>query len=69
MTRTYTIVLDPYADEGGYTVLVPSLPGCITQGGSVEECLERAREAIALHIAAWLTTASLFRRNRSILNF
>ena len=52
MTRTYTIVLDPDADEGGYSVLVPSLPGCITQGGSVEECLERAREVIALHIAA-----------------
>jgi len=28
--RTYTIVLDPDPDEGGYTVTVPALPGCIT---------------------------------------
>ncbi len=30
--RTYTVVLDPDPDEGGYTVTVPALPGCITQG-------------------------------------
>jgi antitoxin HicB len=47
--RTYTIVLDPDPD-GGYTVTVPALPGCITQGESVEECLARAQEAIELYI-------------------
>jgi predicted RNase H-like HicB family nuclease len=54
LTRTYTIVLDPDVEEGGYTVLVPALPGCVTQGKSVEQCVERAQEAIALHIAALL---------------
>lgn len=44
--RTYTIILEPDLEEGGYTVTVPSLPGCITQGETVEECLERAKEAI-----------------------
>lgn len=29
-TRTYTIVLEP-AEEGGYNVWVPALPGCVTQ--------------------------------------
>jgi len=33
-------------EEGGYTVTVPALPGCITQGETVEQCIERAREAI-----------------------
>ena len=48
--RTYTIVLEP-EETGGHTVLVPALPGCFTQGRSVDECRERAAEAIAVHIA------------------
>jgi len=32
--------------EGGYTVIVPSLPGCVTYGETVEEAIEMAREAI-----------------------
>ncbi|MEO9028977.1 MAG: type II toxin-antitoxin system HicB family antitoxin [Ktedonobacteraceae bacterium] len=44
--RAYTIILEPDVEEGGYTVTVPALPGCITQGKTVEQCLERAREAI-----------------------
>lgn len=44
--RTYTIILEPDLEEGGYTVTVPALPGCITQGETVEECLERAKGAI-----------------------
>ena len=50
MTRQYTIVLEPDTEEGGYTVTVPALPGCITQGESVEQCIERAREAIEGYI-------------------
>ena len=48
--RRYTIVLDPDLEEGGYTVTVPALPGCVTQGDSVEQCVERAQEAIAAYI-------------------
>ncbi len=46
----YAIVLHPEPEEGGYSVTVPALPGCFTQGETVEECIERAKEAIALHI-------------------
>jgi predicted RNase H-like HicB family nuclease len=38
------------AEEGGYTVEVPSLPGCISQGETVEEAVANIREAIALYI-------------------
>lgn len=48
--RTYTIVIVP--DDGVFAVLVPALPGCVTQGNSVEEAIERAREAVAGHIQA-----------------
>ena len=47
--RTYSIVVDPDPD-GGFTVTVPALPGCITQGESIEECLAHAQEAIELYI-------------------
>ena len=36
--------------EGGYTVTVPSLPGCVTFGETVEEAITMAREAIELYL-------------------
>lgn len=36
--------------EGGFTVNVPSLPGCITFGGTLDEAISMAREAIELYI-------------------
>lgn len=35
---------------GGYTVIVPALPGCITYGEDVDEAITMAREAIELYI-------------------
>lgn len=37
-------------EEGGYTVLVPALPGCITYGETVDEAIEMAKEAIELYV-------------------
>lgn len=42
---TYTVVLLREAD-GGYSVMVPALKGCWTQGDSLPEALEMAKEAI-----------------------
>ncbi len=43
----YTVVLEPDEEGRGYTVRVPALPGCITQGRTREEALTNAQEAIA----------------------
>lgn len=43
------IILEP-SDEGGYTVIVPSLPGCISEGDSREEALRNIKEAIELYL-------------------
>ncbi|HLH22133.1 MAG TPA: type II toxin-antitoxin system HicB family antitoxin [Chloroflexota bacterium] len=48
----YTVVLIPEPEEGGFSVLVPVLPGCVTQGETVDEALANAREAIQLHVRA-----------------
>ena len=36
--------------EGGFTVFVPSLPGCITYGDTLDEAIEKAKEAIEVYI-------------------
>ena len=38
------------AEEGGYCVTVPALPGCISEGDSYEEALENIKDAIRLHV-------------------
>jgi predicted RNase H-like HicB family nuclease len=43
------IVLEP-SDEGGYTVYAPALPGCISEGETIEEAMANIREAIALYL-------------------
>jgi predicted RNase H-like HicB family nuclease len=43
------IVLEPSA-EGGYTAYVASLPGCISEGDTLEEALANVREAIELYL-------------------
>lgn len=47
--RTYRILLTP-EEEGGFSVSVPALPGCFTQGETVEEAIQMAREAISVYI-------------------
>jgi predicted RNase H-like HicB family nuclease len=43
------VVLEP-SDEGGYTVYVPSLPGCISEGDTLEEALANIKEAVELYL-------------------
>jgi len=43
------VVLEP-SDQGGFTVFVPSLPGCISEGDTVEEALKNIQEAIELYL-------------------
>jgi len=43
------IVLEQ-SKEGGYTVYVPSLPGCISEGETKKEALKNIKEAIELYL-------------------
>jgi antitoxin HicB len=47
--RTYRILLTP-EEEGGFSVSVPALPGCFTQGETIDEAIEMAKEAISVYI-------------------
>ena len=52
----YTALLDPDPNGAGYTVTVPALPGCITEGPTIDEALVNAREAIACHVEGLLAS-------------
>ena len=43
------VILEP-SEEGGFTALVPALPGCISEGKSRKEALKNIREAIQLYL-------------------
>ena len=45
----FKVILEP-SDDGGFTVYVPVLPGCISEGETKEEALENIREAINLYL-------------------
>ena len=43
------VVLEP-SDDGGYTVTVPALPGCISEGSTKAEALRNIKQAVALYL-------------------
>ena len=49
MALTYKVLLQK-APEGGFTVNVPALPGCITEGDTLDEAMSMAKEAIELYV-------------------
>lgn len=49
--QTFQIVLTP-EPEGGFTVTVPALPGCVTYGKTIEEAQTMAADAISCYLAS-----------------
>jgi predicted RNase H-like HicB family nuclease len=45
----FKVVLEP-SEDGGFTVFVPSLPGCVSEGESQEDALSNIQEAISLYL-------------------
>lgn len=45
MKLRYTVVVVP-GDEDGFVATVPALPGCVTQGRTLDQTLERIKDAI-----------------------
>ena len=45
----FKVILEP-SEDGGHTALVPALPGCISEGDSIEHAMANVREAIELYL-------------------
>ena len=52
--RTFTVVLSPDPERGGYSVSCPAMPGALSQGETREETLRNIQEAMEL----WLEVAT-----------
>lgn len=50
--KAYAVLMHPDLEDGGYWVECPSLPGCSSQGETVEEALEMIKDAIEGYIEA-----------------
>ncbi len=48
--RQFTAVFEEDGNVGGYTVTIPELPGCVSEGDSFEEALENIQEAAGLYL-------------------
>ena len=48
---SYNLIFKP-EPEGGYTVIVPTLPGCVTYGKNLEEAKKMAADAINAYVAS-----------------
>ncbi|MEK7565053.1 MAG: type II toxin-antitoxin system HicB family antitoxin [Patescibacteria group bacterium] len=46
----YTAVFEPDKNSGGFTVTIPTLPGCVSEGDTFEEALKNIKEAAVLYI-------------------
>jgi len=49
MLRRFKVIIEP-EPEGGYSVHIPALPGCASQGETIEEALANIKEAIELYL-------------------
>ena len=48
--QEYPAVFEEDVEQGGYTVTIPSLPGCISEGDTFEEAMANIREAAELYL-------------------
>ncbi|OGN04063.1 MAG: hypothetical protein A2831_02755 [Candidatus Yanofskybacteria bacterium RIFCSPHIGHO2_01_FULL_44_17] len=46
----YTAIFEPDVRSGGFTVTIPSLPGCISEGDTFEEAADNIKEAAGLYL-------------------
>jgi predicted RNase H-like HicB family nuclease len=50
LKRSFKVILHPDLEDGGYWIECPELPGCSSQGDSVEEALDMIKDAIKGHL-------------------
>jgi antitoxin HicB len=67
-TLNYRIRLEK-EEEGGYTVIVPALGGCVTFGETVEEAIEMAKEAIEGYIETLMALGKEVPTDNDVLEY
>ena len=70
MEKTYNFrIMLRKEPEGGYTAFVPSLPGCVTYGGTIDEAIEMTKEAVELYIESLIDHNELVPSDEEIFEY
>ena len=67
IVHQYTAVFEPDEEKGGYTVTIPSLPGCISEGETFEEALHSIQEAASLYLEVMGKRKEEFPEDRGVI--
>ena len=62
----YHVVLEAEPEVGGFSVYVPALPGCASQGETEREALENIKEAISVHLEGLLKDGMPIPKNHEV---
>ena len=62
---SYSVELKPQ-EEGGYTVTVPILPGCISEGDTMEEALKNIKEAVEGYIEVMVKNCNKTKKHKPL---
>jgi predicted RNase H-like HicB family nuclease len=63
----YTAIFEPDIESGGYTVTVPTLPGCISEGDTFEQALKNIQEACSLYLEVMRDQKELIKDEKGII--
>ena len=66
-TLSYQVMLRWEAEDEVYTAWVPSLPGCVTFGKTIEEALEMARDAIEIYVETLISHGEMVPSDESVI--
>ena len=65
---SFEIVIEKESDDPGYLAWSPSLPGCVSNGATIEEAKRRMREAVTQHVASLLAHGQAVPQNERLVH-
>jgi predicted RNase H-like HicB family nuclease len=65
---TFEIIVEKEAENGGYAAYSPTLPGCFSNGKTIEDAKRNIREAIQQHIASLLAHGQSIPQNEKLVH-
>lgn len=65
---TFEIVIEKEQEDEGYSAYSPTLPGCFSNGGTIEEAKKNIREAIRQHVESLLAHGQAIPQNENLVH-
>jgi predicted RNase H-like HicB family nuclease len=65
---SFQIVIEKEPEDAGYLAYTPTLPGCFSNGKTIEEAKRNIREAVEQHVASLRAHAQPVPQNQSLVH-